>query len=427
MDFFTRIECSPYLLNYRNKMESEIVSLSDNEIVNCDFEEWKEYLYSKYSVSLITIFEDSTEQSFNERKLKRYNQFRGFDPYEKEYFEVDGYCITFKIYFDGNPDLFELKPSSYILKRFSCSQFVRPQGEKCGYFTLEYNYTKQELESRTDDLQEFVKRPFENDLKSYKTMIQNVNNEVNSFNNSIKTQAEQMLSKRKEKASTFAMLSQKLEIPMSLNSNAPNIKPVPLTKVNRTPPRKPDIKPQSTEYSITDKHYENINNIIAMNGITMEKTARTYYRNNEEELRDHLLATLNTHYDNATGETFRKIGKTDILIEFENKAAFIGECKIWHGIKQFGEAVQQLLNYSTWRDLKVSLVIFNKDNVNFQGVITAVEGWVKEHTKSHSKYQNNVWQCKFYRTDMQVEIDLNISIFDLYVDKTQFQDSRSNN
>ena len=31
-----------------------------------------------------------------------------------------------------------------------------------------------------------------------------------------------------------------------------------------------------------------------------------------------MLAALNTHYENATGETFRKIGKTDIQIEKEN-------------------------------------------------------------------------------------------------------------
>lgn len=68
-----------------------------------------------------------------------------------------------------------------------------------------------------------------------------------------------------------------------------------------------------------------------MCGTSMEKTARTYYNNQEEELRDILLAALNTHYESATGETFRKIGKTDIQIEFENKAAFIGECKIWGG------------------------------------------------------------------------------------------------
>ncbi|MFR3882620.1 MAG: hypothetical protein ACLTX6_10210 [Lachnospiraceae bacterium] len=76
--------------------------------------------------------------------------------------------------------------------------------------------------------------------------------------------------------------------------------------------------------------------------------------------RDHLLATLNTHYELATGETFRKIGKTDIHIEFENKAAFIGECKIWHGERLFQGAIQQVINYSTWRDMKVSVIIFNK-------------------------------------------------------------------
>jgi len=258
-------------------------------------------------------------------------------------------------------------------------------------------------------------------------MIENINAEVTTFNNSLRNLAQRMLENRKEKASTFALLSEKLEIPLMLSANAPNTTPVPLTKIGRIPPQKPNNKPKSLDYFIKDDDYKNINNIIAMNGTTMEKTARTYYRNNEEELRDHLLATLNTHYDNATGETFRKIGKTDILIEFENKAAFIGECKIWHGEKQFTAAVQQLLNYSTWRDLKVSLVIFNKENKNFQGILTITENWVKKHTKAHFKQHNNVWQCKFYRSGMQEEIDLNISVFDLYVDETQFRDSRNIN
>lgn len=426
MDFFSTSECSPYLLQYRNQMESEINSLTDKDIMNCDFEEWKEYLHSKYSVTPITIFLDNTGQSFEERKIKKYNHFSRHDPYEAEYYLLDGYCVIFKVYFDGNPDLFELRPNPYIVKRFACVQFAKPRGENCGYFTLEYSYTKQELESHTDDLKAFVKKAFDNDIKSYITMIENVNSAVNSFNNSIKGQAQQMLEKRKAKASTFALLSEKLEIPMELNSNAPNTSPIPLTRINRTPPKKPSVKPQSKEYSITDEHYQNINNIIVMNGITMEKTARTYYHNNEEELRDHLLATLNTHYDNATGETFRKIGKTDILIEFESKAAFVGECKIWHGTKQFSEAVQQLLNYSTWRDLKVSLVIFNKGNKNFHTILTAIDVWIKEHTKSYIKPNENVWKCRYYRDDMQVEIDLTVSTFDLYVDEKQFKDSRKN-
>ena len=60
----------------------------------------------------------------------------------------------------------------------------------------------------------------------------------------------------------------------------------------------------------------------------------------------------------TTGETFRKKGKSDIHIMFENKAAFIGECKIWHGIKNFKEAVEQLFSYSTWRDTKTAIIVF---------------------------------------------------------------------
>lgn len=56
-----------------------------------------------------------------------------------------------------------------------------------------------------------------------------------------------------------------------------------------------------------------------MCGTTMEKTARTYFANTEEELRDHLLATLNTHYESATGETFRKIGKLIFILSLKTR------------------------------------------------------------------------------------------------------------
>ena len=92
----------------------------------------------------------------------------------------------------------------------------------------------------------------------------------------------------------------------------------------------------------------------------------------------YLLATLNTYYQNATGETFRKVGKADINIEFDNKAAFIAECKIWYGEKAFNDAIKQLLNYSTLKDLKLSLIIFNKEERSFINILEKIEKWVKE-------------------------------------------------
>ena len=255
-------------------------------------------------------------------------------------------------------------------------------------------------------------------------MIDSVNNDVAAYNNQLTDYVMQLLNERKKKADSFSAISNALQIPLRVSDNAPNTTPIQLKRITRKPLTKPETKAQPSEPYIKDSDYENINNIIFMCGTSMEKTARTYYNNQEEELRDILLAALNTHYESATGETFRKIGKTDIQIEFENKAAFIGECKIWGGERLFESAIQQVINYSTWHDAKVSVIIFNKKNQSFPPILKKITEWADANAKSHIQPKPNVWKCKYYRQDMNMDIQLTILAFDLYVDRTQFKDSR---
>lgn len=290
-------------------MKSEVEQMSDAEIVSCNFQEWANYLADKYSIVPISIFETNIERLLSETKVKKANPFRGY-PYEREFFEIDGVRVTFKIPFDGNPDLFEIQPSSRILSRFATESFINPCNEDCGSFTLNFEYTKQELQGKGEAMAEYVQKQFD----SYKKMIANVNAEVASYNNSLNASALRVLEERKKKADSFSAISAALQIPLTESKNAPNTKPIQLKRIVRQPSAKPTVPQMAPESCISDRDYENINNIIAMCGTTMEKTARTYYANGEEELRDHLLAALNTHYEAATGETFRKIGKTDIHI-----------------------------------------------------------------------------------------------------------------
>lgn len=407
-------------------MKSEVEQMSNAEIASCNFEEWAGYLANKYYIAPISVFETNIERTLSETKAKRANPFRGY-PFEKDYFEVDGVRITFKIPFDGDPDLFDIQPGSRILSRFATQNFVAPQGEECGSFTLDFEYTNQELQDKGKAMYEYVQRHFESEFRSYKEMIGNVNAEVMEYNNSLTTSAMRLLKERKKKANSFSAISNALQIPLTASKNAPNTKPIQLKRIVRQPSVKPTVKLATPEPYISDGDYENINNIISMCGTTMEKTARTYFANTEEELRDHLLAALNTHYEAATGETFRKIGKTDIHIEFDNKAAFIGECKIWHGERLFQGAIQQIINYSTWRDLKVSVIIFNKENQSFQAILSKIKSWADENATTYTQPQANIWNCKYHRQDMNVDIQLTILAFDLYVDKSQFNDIRYKN
>lgn len=305
---------------------------------------------------------------------------------------------------------------------FYTQNFLRPNKNECGSFTLDFEYTKQELEEKGEAMAAYVQKQFETEFESYKTMIKYVNAEVESYNNGLFNRAMQLLLERKKKSDSFLAISNALQIPLTVSKKAPNTKPIQLKRIVRQPPVKPAARTASPEFCISDSDYENINNIIMMCGTTMEKTA--YFSNMEEELRDHLLVALNTHYEAATGETFRKIGKTDILIEFENKAAFIGECKIWHGESKFISAIQQVINYSTWRDSKVSVIIFNKENKSFPLILSQISSWVEKNSVTYSQTEANKWECKYHREDMNVDIKLTIMTFDLYVDKTQFKDER---
>ena len=422
-DFFNGTDAQNYFASFYSKMKTEVEQMIDAEIVSCNFEEWADYLATKYSVVPISIFEANIEKTLSETKIKKANPFRGH-PYERDFFEMDGVRVTFKIPFDGEPELFELQPSSRILSRFATQSFVRPHDKECGSFTLDFDYTKQELQNKGDAMAEYVQKQFENEFRSYKTMIDNVNAEVASFNSGLTASAMRLLEERKKKADSFSAISNALHIPLTASKNAPNTKPIQLQRTVSQPSVKPTVKSATPEACISDGDYENINNIISMCGTTMEKTARTYFSNNEEELRDHLLAALNTHYEAATGETFRKIGKTDIHIEFENRAAFIGECKIWNGERLFQGAIQQVINYSTWRDLKVSVIIFNKDNQSFPAILSKIKSWADENTVSYIQPQANIWKCKYHRQDMNVDIKLTILAFDLFIDKRQFKDAR---
>lgn len=424
--FFNIKDTRSYFNNFYDLMKTEVEQISNSEIGAYDFDEWTKYLAEKYSVIPISIFEDHIEKTLSEIKIKRPNHIHNAF-FEHNFVLIDGVRVTFKIPFYGDAKLFELRPSQYILSSFYTRNFVAPYRENYGSFTIDFEYLKRDLQEKGDAAGEYVQKQFENKFDSYKKMISYVNNEVNAYNINLRSSAMRLLKERKEKADSLFSISAALQIPLTVSKNAPNTKPIELKRIVRQPPSKPKVVLEVPEYCISDGDYENINNIVWLYSTTAEKTARTYYANNEEELRDHLLAALNTHYQDATGETFRKLGKTDILIEFDNKAAFIGECKIWHGEKLFQEAIQQVINYSTWRDVKVSVIIFNKENKSFPSILAKIAHWADTSTVSYTQSQANIWKCKYHRQDMNVDIQLTILAFDLHVDKSQFKDDRYKN
>ena len=115
MELFSRKELSQYTAERYKELEKEIQGFSDQQICTCDIEEWADYFQSKYYIDPIILYESNIEQSISESVLKQYNTWHRMDPYEPEYYNVDGYSISFKIPFDGDANLLYLKPSTFTL------------------------------------------------------------------------------------------------------------------------------------------------------------------------------------------------------------------------------------------------------------------------------------------------------------------------
>jgi hypothetical protein len=171
--------------------------------------------------------------------------------------------------------------------------------------------------------------------------------------------------------------------------------------------------------SISEKAYFQILDKISSFGQNLEKYKDLYDKFDEEGFRNFFLPYLNSISirHTATGETFNKIGKTDILIQDENGLnVFIAECKLWKGEGEIEGAINQLLDrYVTWRDEKVAIIFFNKTVKKFGDVVDKAVAAFKLH-KNFKEYigERNSTSHSFIFTnpdDSNKEIRLELIMF----------------
>ena len=175
--------------------------------------------------------------------------------------------------------------------------------------------------------------------------------------------------------------------------------------------------PYKPEPALDDADYEHILEVIKNMAQVMERSPSAFSTMDEESLRSHFLVQLNGHYEGqATGETFNYEGKTDILIRSKEKNIFIAECKYWGGPKTLLATIDQLLSYSSWRDTKVAVIVFNR-NKGFTKVLETI----KSATKEHPNYKRELdipseTSFRFifaHRDDANRELTLTIMAFDI--------------
>ena len=115
-------------------------------------------------------------------------------------------------------------------------------------------------------------------------------------------------------------------------------------------------------------------------------------------------------------ERLRNKGKTDICIEWKNRAAFVAECKVWTGPKAVERAVNQLDGYLTWRDCKTALIYFVRRK-DFMQTLEAAEKALRsiEYMRSVTAVDKNEFECLFAsKSNLGQTIKMRVMLFNLF-------------
>ncbi len=378
----------------KNLSKEKFDANSNQEIV--------EHITSLYELEPLELRPEEKEQDIQEISIDMSGNFGYVQAFDDGPVSTPGYNVVVKVPFTGTTELFEVQPSTHTLRRFSA---------KINNGNL--LFTKEFPQSSASA--EIIKQAVDQEITLYQKEIGHLGSDVSGFNSRLKEQVISAVDNRYEQINKLDSLKTALKIPLEKTNN-----PSPLNQVKVTVKK---IKPLSTKKEepgayITDTDYEHIIDSLRSAGASMESNRASDFQD-EETLRDVMLVVLSGAITNgiAGGELFHKKGKTDISIPFENKATFVAECKLWKGSKYISEGVDQLLSYTTWRDAKTALVIFNKDNANFSAVqtqipeiFTAREDYVKS-----SKQREGEWRFTLTKPDDPGrQIEVHVLLFDLF-------------
>ncbi|MBT9160599.1 MAG: hypothetical protein DDT26_01886 [Dehalococcoidia bacterium] len=385
------------------EMQKAIAAMDGNQLLNTSVEDLVLYFESKFQIEIPTLLTEKivVDQRETQIDVSRDHNHMIYD--RSRPFHIAGTEIEVEIPFTGEAEAFKIQPTTYTTSP--------PRAEVRGsLLVLKIVGTNLEAERVRSDIDRTV-----NEIQSHLTTLRG---NAQGLRTQLPTQARSAIESRRQKLLGDRNLVGGLGFKM---------KPRPGTNQTFTAPevRKklaPSLPAESTlpykpEPALSNADYEHILGVLQNMVQVMERSPSAFETMDEESIRSHFLVQLNGHYEGqATGETFNYEGKTDILVRSEGKNIFIGECKFWSGPKMLTETIDQVLGYTSWRDTKVAVIVFNR-NKDFSRVLGRIVETAKAHTNFKRELSGSTETtfryCFSHKDDKNRELFLTVLAFDV--------------
>lgn len=387
----------------KNQLKGEVATFDGNRLLNTSVADLCDYFAKKYAVEVPVLAIESIVAGQREAKIDVSHDFRYGQRLDGRPSLADGTTVDIKIPYTGDTQAFAIRPTTY--------DFNPPRASIAdNSLTLQFTGIRQSSDQ--------VKAEIDRSITSIQKYLGYLRANAESLNSSLHSIAKQAIETRREKLLANQNLVASLGFALKDNPQSPQTYTAPNVRRKLTPAPPPaSSAPYRPEPSLTENDYQHILDVLQNMTHVMERSPAAFATMDEESLRTHFLVQLNGHYEGqATGETFNYSGKTDILIRVDGKNIFIGECKFWGGPKRLIETIDQLLGYSSWRDTKVAVLIFNR-NKELSKVLESVQSTVAGHSNC-KRIVGPLSETSFrfvfsHRDDTNREMTLTVLVFDV--------------
>lgn len=347
-----------------NDIKKKIEQKSKEYILGIDEEEFIEYLDSEYRLEPIIVHKES--EDIGQPVIKKESVE---DRIYGEQFQREVFYFTISYTFSGSPILFKVQSNPFTMNSYEINL-----NEHTNTVSFSFKLYKKDPEEFKRIKEDCFKSAFANVGKLNKN-IQEINDNLTA---TIRRYFQDVKNKYKSENDFFAAINVKV------NPSTESVFTAPTISKKKIPQPKVDNKVEfSSSPTMISKMYDDILKVIYDSGKNMEKKPSLYIGKDEESLRDQFLFVLEKRYvgTTATGETFNRNGKTDIILKHSDDGSnlFVAECKFWHGTVEYKNAISQLFDrYLTWRDSKTAILLFVK-NKEFTNVLSTIKTETKNH------------------------------------------------
>lgn len=398
---FVTYDLGQSMQNTQQKMREEIENLDGNRLLNTPVTDLVSFYVEKHKIEPITLQKASWYADTQEVRVDvRYDPMRWIDDKSRPVL-VAGERTEVRIPFDGESDLFYSRANTYSMNP--------PRA------TIQGNELVLRYEMPSDAPRE-VRPLVDQDLCAIEQHIGWQQSMLDAHNMALPGLAQQAIENRRKRLLAQSQRADALGIPVKRRDGAPQTYAIPTVRKKSAPSLPPATSAKfEPEPRWGMEQYEHALKIMQDMALVMERSPDAFKSMDEEALRQHFLVQLNGQFEGkATGETFNMSGKTDILLREGNRNVFIAECKFWKGPKAFGEAVDQLLGYATWRDGKTAILVFNR-GTDATTVLSGVDATVKAHASFKRpvewKHESGFRYVLRSRDDANRELTLTILVF----------------